>query len=182
MFVIASAAFAALSWNITVSRRVYHVTTTLVTIIAALSYFAMASGDGVSWRCERWRDSHDNVPDTHHTVCRQIFWARYADWTLTAPLLLLNLSLLAGLDGAHTLLAIVASVISNLTGLFASFGHKHTAQRWGWFTIAVVSYLFVIWHIAFHGSRLARAKGDKVSRLWGGLAAYLFILWAAYPM
>ena len=30
-------------------------------------------------------------------IIRQIFWARYVDWALTTPLLLLDLGLLAGL-------------------------------------------------------------------------------------
>lgn len=179
---VASAVFAAMSWNIPVSRRVYHVATTLATIIAALCYFAMASGDGVSFKCESVRDYHDRLPDTHHDICRQLYWARYIDWTLTTPLLLLDLCLLAGVDGAHTLMAATASIIMNLTALFAAFGDKHTAQKWGWFTIACVAYLFVIWHVAVHGARLVRSKGEKVSRLFGGMAAFLFILWTVYPI
>lgn len=182
VMVLASAAFALLSWNIPTSKRVYHVLTTLVTIIAALSYFAMASGDGVSYKCEEKTDYHDHVPDTHHTVCRQIYWARYVDWSLTTPLLLIELCLLAGVDGAHTLMAVAASLIMTLTGLFAAFGNNNTFQKWGWFTIACVAYVFVIWHVALHGSRVVRAKGDKVARLFGGLAAFIFIIWTIYPI
>jgi len=182
VMVIASAVFAILSWNIPVSKRVYHVLTTLVTIIAALSYFAMASGDGVSYKCEEKTDYHEHLPDTYHTVCRQIYWARYVDWSLTTPLLLIELCLLAGIDGAHTLMAVAASLIMTLTGLFAAFGDNNTFQKWGWFTIACVAYLFVIWHVALHGSRVVRAKGDKLARLFGGLAAFLFILWTIYPI
>lgn len=180
--VLTSAVFALLSWKIPVSKRVYNVLTTLVTIIAALSYFAMASGDGVSLKCEETTDHHQHVPDTHHTVCRQIYWARYVDWSLTTPLLLIELCLLAGVDGAHTLMAVVASLIMTLTGLFSAFGNNDTFQKWGWFTIACVAYVFVIWHVALHGSRVVRAKGDKVARLFGASAAYLFILWTIYPM
>jgi bacteriorhodopsin len=180
--VLASAVFAGMSWNIPVSRRVYHVLTTLATIIAALSYFAMASGDGVSYKCEQRTVYHHHLPDTHHTVCRELYWARYVDWTLTTPLLLLDLCLLAGVDGAHTLMAIAASLIMTLTGLFAAFGDRHTAQKWGWFTIAVLAYLFVLWHVVLHGSRMVQAKGEKVKRLFSGLAAFLFVLWTIYPM
>jgi len=182
VMVLASAVFALMSWNIPVSKRVYHVLTTTVTIIAALSYFAMASGDGVSYKCESKTDYHEHLPDTHHDVCRQIYWARYVDWSLTTPLLLVELCLLAGVDGAHTLMATTASLIMTLTGLFAAFGNQHTFQKWGWFTIACVAYLFVIWHVALHGSRVVRAKGDAVARHFGGLAAFLFVLWTIYPI
>lgn len=180
VMVIASAVFAGLSWNIPVSKRVYHVLTTLATVIAALSYFAMASGDGVTYRCEDRTDYHKHLPDTHHTVCRELYWARYVDWSLTTPLLLLDLCLVAGVDGAHTLMAIAASLIMTLSGLFAALGDKHTAQKWGWFTIACVAYLFVIWHVVLYGSRIVQAKGEKVARLFGGLTAFLFVLWTIY--
>lgn len=179
---ISSALFTAMSWNIPISKRVYHVVTTLITIIGALSYFAMASGHGVTSRCERVTDKFEHLPDLHHLECRQVYWARYVDWTLTTPLLLLDLCLLAGVDGAHTLMAIIASLIMSLTGLFAALGNEHTAQKWGWFTIACLSYVFVIWHVALHGYTMVKAKGDRVTKLFGGLAAFTLILWTIYPM
>lgn len=170
---VSSALFTAMSWNIPISKRIYHVVTTLITIIGALSYFAMASGHGVTEKCEVVND---------HSLCRQVYWARYVDWSLTTPLLVLDLCLLAGVDGAHTLMAMIASLIMTLTGLFAAFGSKDTAQKWGWFTIACVSYVFVIWHVALHGSTAVRAKGERVTKLFGGLAAYTLVLWTVYPM
>merc|ERR1739848_954167 len=78
VMVVASAVFSFRAWSIPVSKRLYHVITTLITITAAISYFAMASGHA-----------------TNHDVCRQVFWARYVDWSITTPLLLLDLCLLA---------------------------------------------------------------------------------------
>jgi bacteriorhodopsin len=182
LMVLSSALFTAMSWNIPISKRIYHVVTTLITIIGALSYFAMASGHAATYKCELVKDHFEHVPDLHHNLCRQVYWARYVDWTLTTPLLVLDLCLLAGVDGAHTLMAMIASIIMTLTGLFATFGSEHTAQKWGWFTIACVSYAFVIWHVALHGSTAVRAKGERVTKLWGGLAAYTLILWTVYPM
>lgn len=179
---VASAIFALRSWNIPVQKRLYHVVTTLITITAAISYFAMASGSAVSYHCARELDHHKHVPDTHHDVCRQVFWARYVDWTITTPLLLLDLCLLAGIDGAHTLMAIAADVIMVLSGLFAAYGRENTAQKWGWYTIGCVAYLFIVWHVAVHGSRMVKAKGDRASKLFGSLAVFTLILWTAYPI
>lgn len=114
------------------AKRLYHVITTIITIIAAISYFAMATGHGTAIHHIRIRHQNDHVPDTYTDVQRQVFWARYVDWSLTTPLLLLDLSLLAGLNGAHMLMAIVADVIMILTGLFAAFGSEGTPQKWGW--------------------------------------------------
>ena len=179
--VTASAVFTGLSWNLPVSRRLYHVITTLITIIAALSYFAMATGAGKRATCSRSTDRHQEVPDTHHTVCREIYWARYVDWALTTPLLLVDLALLAGIDGAHTFMAVAADVVMVLAGLFAAYGQGRAA-KWGWFAIASLSYLVVVWHIGLHGFRLAKNKGAGVKRLFSSLAVYTLVLWTLYPM
>ncbi len=179
---IASAVFAGLSWKVPVSRRLFHVAATVITLVGALSYFALASGGGSALHCTKVADRHDEVPDTHHALCRQVFWARYVDWALTTPLLLLQLSLLAGLDGAHTLISILASLVLVLGGLFSAVGREYTAQKWGWYSIAWVAYLVVIGQIAVHGTRTVRAKDSKVAKHFASLAAFVLILWAMYPM
>lgn len=182
IMVLATIFFTFLSWNVPVSKRLYHVITTIITLVAAVSYFAMASGHATSYHCTTVTDQHKHVPDTHHEVCRQVYWARYVDWSITTPLLLLDLCLLAGIDGAHTLMAIVADLIMVLGGLFAAYGGEKTIQKWGWYTIACIAYIFVIWHVALHGMRNVRAKGDGVKKLFGGLAALTLILWTIYPI
>lgn len=182
IMVASSGVFALASWNVPVSRRLYYIVTTLITIIASLAYFAMASGQSVTFNCINVRDKHDHVPDTFHEVCRQVYWGRYVDWSLTTPLLVLELCLLAGVDGAHTVLAIVADVIMVLSGLFAAFGTTGTAQKWGWFIIACFSYLVVIWHVARHGSRVVSTKGAGVKKLFSSLAIFALIVWTVYPI
>jgi bacteriorhodopsin len=180
---IASGLFSVMAWNVPVQRRLYHVITTLITITAALSYFAMASGHATSFSCESVKDHHKHgIPDTYHDECRQVYWARYVDWCITTPLLLLDLCLLAGIDGAHTFMAIVADLIMILTGLFAAYGREHTAQKWGWYTIGCIAYLFVIWHVGLHGYRMVQAKGGRASKLFGSLAGFTLILWTIYPI
>jgi bacteriorhodopsin len=76
----------------------------------------MATGHGVSLNKIVEREQHDHVPDTFTTTYRQVFWARYVDWSITTPLLILDLGLLAGMSGAHIIMAIVADLIMVLTG------------------------------------------------------------------
>ncbi|KAH7402651.1 hypothetical protein BKA66DRAFT_564556 [Pyrenochaeta sp. MPI-SDFR-AT-0127] len=182
LMVIASAAFTALSWKIPVSKRLYHVITTIITITAALSYFAMATGHGVSVHKITVRHQHDHVPDTFEHVHRQVFWARYVDWSITTPLLLLDLGLLAGMSGAHIFMAIVADLIMVLTGLFAAFGSEGTPQKWGWYTIACIAYIFVVWHLALNGGANATAKGPKLRSFFVAIGGYTLVLWTAYPI
>lgn len=182
VFVASSALFSLQAWKIPVSRRVYHVLTTMVTIVGALSYFAMAAGSASALNCHDVTDHHDKVPNTHHEVCRQVFWSRYVDWAITTPLILVQLGLLAGLDGAHITMAVFADLVMVLAGLFSALGEKHTAQTWGWFSIAVIAYLFVIWHIAVEGSLLVKGRGDRLAKVFGSLAGFILILWTIYPI
>jgi bacteriorhodopsin len=158
------------------------VITTLITIIASLSYFAMATGHGISYNHIKIRESHHHVPDTFHDVYRQVFWARYVDWSLTTPLILIDLGLLAGLSGAHILMAVIADLVMILTGLFAAFGSEGTPQKWGWYTIACIAYLVVIWHLAVNGRVQAKAKGSKVGKFFVAIAGFTVIVWTLYPM
>jgi bacteriorhodopsin len=142
----------------------------------------MATGDGVSVHKITIRHQHDHVPDTFTEVHRQVFWARYVDWAITTPLLLLDLGLLAGMSGGHIVMAIVADLIMILTGLFAAFGEEETPQKWGWYTIACIAFLFVIWHLALNGGANATSKGPKLRTFYVSIAAYTLVLWTAYPM
>lgn len=71
-------------------QKVYYYCNVFICGFATMSYFAMLSGQG-------W---------TAVAGCRQFFYARYVDWSVTTPLLLLDLGLIAGADGA-----LIAAVI-----------------------------------------------------------------------
>jgi bacteriorhodopsin len=179
---LASAGFSALAWRVPVSRRLYHVITTLIVIFASISYFAMATGQGVAVNTIRYKDRNDFVPDIDHVVKRQVFWARYVDWALTTPLLLLDLSFLAGLNGAHITIAVVADLIMILSGLFAAFGAEGTVQKWGWYTVAFIAYHVKKLHQAVNGRAQAHAKSQQVGSFFVAIAGFTILVWTAYPI
>ncbi|KAK3674862.1 hypothetical protein LTR78_005206 [Recurvomyces mirabilis] len=182
VMLIASIIFTGMAWNIPISKRLYHVVTIMITVFATLSYFAMASGHGIAYHHVVVREAHKHVPDTTSDVYRQVYWARYVDWSLTTPLLLLDLALLAGLNGGNILIAIVADIIMILTGLFAAFGAEETPQKWGWYAMACAAYLVVIWQLAYHGRAVAAAKGGKVGSFFAAIGGFTLIIWTVYPI
>lgn len=115
----------------------FHIITAFITAFAAISYFAMATDDGNSLVSYVIKEVNHHVPNTRHVVYRSVYWARYVDWSLTTPLLLLDLSFLAGLNGANMVVTVVADVIMILTGLFAAFGGNSDSQKWGKLFIAL---------------------------------------------
>ena len=155
--------------------------TAFITTFAFLSYFAMATGDGISLNKTVIKESHKHVPDTYQTIYREVYWARYVDWSLTTPLLLLDLALLAGLSGANILVAVVADLIMVLTGLFAAFGGDD-GQKWGWYAIACIAYLVIVYQLAFNGRAAVAGKDSKTKAFYGAIGGFTLLLWTVYPM
>jgi len=141
----------------------------------------MAVGDGVSLSETIVKESHKHVPATYKHIFREVYWARYVDWSVTTPLLLLDLSFLAGLSGANILVAIVADVIMILTGLFAAFGGSENA-KWGYYAMACLAYLVVIYQLAVHGRAMAQSKDSKTATFFQAIAGFTLVLWTVYPM
>jgi bacteriorhodopsin len=181
IMLLSSIAFTALAWSVPVSKRLFHILTTFITTFAAISYFAMATGDGSAYSHFIVKEVHKHVPDTVEHVYRQIFWARYVDWSVTTPLLLLDLGFLAGMNGADLLVAVVADVIMVLTGLFAAFGNSD-GQKWGWYAIACFAYLVIVWQLAVSGRRAVLAKDNSTGKLFASIGGFTLILWTLYPI
>jgi len=181
IMLLSTFAFIAMSWRVPVQKRLFHVITTLITTFAAISYFAMATGDGNSFAHIIVKEAHKHVPDTVEHVFRQVFWARYVDWSVTTPLLLLDLAFLAGMDGASILVTIVADVIMVLTGLFAAFGSTD-GQKWGYYTMGCIAYLVIVYQLVVSGRRSAMAKDNSTAKLFASIGGFTLILWTLYPI
>lgn len=79
------------------------------------------------------------------------------------------------------MIAIVADVIMVLTGLFAAFG-EHKSQKWGWYTIACIAYLVIVYQLARNGTRTVSTKDSKTRTFYKAIGGFTLILWTLYPM
>jgi bacteriorhodopsin len=178
---LATLGFIALAWRVPVQKRLFHVITTFITTFAAISYFAMANGDGVSYAQIIVKHAHKNVPDTVEYVYRQVYWARYIDWSVTTPLLLLDLAFLAGLDGASIVVAVVADVLMVLLGLFAAFSNAD-GTKWGYYAFSCIAYLVIVYQLAVGGRAAVKSKDSSTSTLFASIGAFTLVLWTLYPI
>jgi len=173
-----------MAWRVPVQKRLFHVITTFVALFATISYFALATGDGTSFTHPHHHGSHKHdheIHDVSEHAARQVFWARYIEWALTTPLILLDLSFLAGLDGANILVTIVADLVTVFTGLFAAYAETKS-QKWGYYTFAIIAYLVVVYQIVVPGRRAAKAKDSKTSQLFVNIAGFTVVVWTLYPI
>lgn len=134
---------------------------------SGLAYMSMALGQGMT------------------EVGGQItFYARYLDWVVTTPLLLLALSLTAMfyVPKNFTIIAtiMITDVIMILTGLIADFSLG--INRFIWYSIgmaALVIILYIIWSPLY---RIAKSQGRRLRQVYVRVAAYLSALWVGYPL
>jgi len=170
---IGAVVIAALGRDARREDRHHFVASFFVCTLAACAYFAMANGQGIT-----------QIGD------RTIYYARYVDWAVTTPLLLLGL-VLVGLPAAaretsrerNTLVAGVlgADVLMIVTGLFATLTEDE-AVRYTWFAISCGAFLAVVWLIFGPVMREARGQAGGATALYGRLTYTLAGLWFIYPV
>ncbi|KAN0063002.1 hypothetical protein ACQY0O_004160 [Thecaphora frezii] len=169
---LSSLAFFVASQRAPYRYRLVHTTTFFITAIAALSYFAMATGVGK-------RLVHS--PDTLHPHPREFFYARYIDWFFTTPLLLLDLALLAGLPVAEIIVLLFVDLIMISTGIIAAL-HPVELGKWGFFAFSTLALVYIVAHLVTSGRRNASLRGPKVARLYNQVSVALVAVWSLYPV
>jgi bacteriorhodopsin len=146
----------------------FYIITIFVTAIAAAMYFAMATGFGVT---------EVAVGDEALTI----YWARYADWIFTTPLLLLDLALLAGADRNTIATLIGLDVFMIGTGTIATFAAT-PGTRIAWWGISTGALLVLLYVLVGTLSEKARTQSPEVASLFGTLRNLLIVLWLLYPV
>lgn len=141
----------------------------------------MATGEGYVYKHAEIIQPHKHVPDVALHIYRQVPIARYVNWVLTSPLLLVNMALLSGLPGAHLLPAVAADLGMFATGLLGTFADR-PASRWVWFSLSCAAYLGAVYQIGMHGQRAAGNKDPQTRRFFGSFVAVTLMAKALYPM
>ena len=145
------------------SHAVYYGTLAGVTGIAAVAYLVMALGFG-----------------TVSLSAGELDIARYVDWLLTTPLLLLYLGLLAR-PSRHVLAGLIGVDVVIIAGGIAAAATTGTVS-WIAFGVAGVAYLGLVYGLLVSLPRSASAAGDRVRAVFGTLRNITVVLWTLYPI
>lgn len=133
---------------------------------SALAYMSIAIGQGFI------------------TISNKItFFARYIDWIVTTPMLLLSLALTAMYYVKKDLAILIglcsADIIMVLCGLLGDL--STTNIKYAWFLIGMIAFFVVIWLIWFPLKKIASTQSPQLYKLYKFLLLYLTIFWIGYP-
>jgi len=162
--------FLVKGWGVTNKEaREYYAITILVPGIATAAYLSMFFGIGLTEVEVVGRGTLD------------IYYARYADWLFTTPLLLLDLALLANVDRVTigTLIGVDAFMI--VTGLVGALSDTMLA-RYVWWLISTIAMIIVLYFLATSLRSAAKARSEDVQSTFNTLTALTLVLWTAYPI
>jgi bacteriorhodopsin len=146
----------------------FYIATIFITTIAASMYLLMATGFGLT-----------QVMVDGEAL--DIYWARYADWVFTTPLLLFDLALLAGANRNTIATLVGLDVFMIVTGVIAAF-EPEPAFRILWWGISTGALLVLLYVLVGTLSTQAEQKSPAVNRLFGRLRNLLVVLWLLYPV
>jgi bacteriorhodopsin len=114
-------------------------------------------------------------------------WARYVDWVVTTPLLLLALAFTALHEtkdkGRHaTLVAglLAADVFMILTGLVADLSPY--PLRYLWYALGCAALLVILAVVWGPLRRVAESSSPGLGRVYRRVAGLLAVLWIGYPL
>jgi bacteriorhodopsin len=118
-----------------------------------------------------------------HLHGEKVVYARYIDWVVSTPLLVIALSYTSMLliDKVYWLKGalIFFQVVMILTGLVAELSPE--GQQWYWYAmgcIALFIQLYLFWGPL---KRLAAKQGDELQEVYKKSATYLTVQWLLYP-
>jgi bacteriorhodopsin len=170
---LGTGALALLVQGVRATRHLWHhLLAFLVPAVTALSYTAMAFGQGVA-----------TLP-----TGRVYFWARWADAPFSATVLILNTALIA-LPRASVRRSVLftglaaANSITMASGLLAGFATT-PAPQWTWYAIGSGAYAAVLWMLFVRVPREAQRQEQPLDRrrtFWQ-LAVLLIGASVLYPL
>jgi bacteriorhodopsin len=152
----------------------------VVPIIAACSYLAMATGQGLVVL-----PTDAALAAGAASPTRIFYFARYIDWTFTTPLLLLSLGLTSMRRGPKRYGAITGAVLADVMMIITAFAFAASEQdwtKWTWFIVSCAAFLgvyFVIWKPQMEASAGQR---DDTKATYRRDASLLSVVWLIYPI
>ncbi|KAL4868734.1 hypothetical protein BDV12DRAFT_209034 [Aspergillus spectabilis] len=152
------------------SNRVFHYIFTFTLLTGSVTYFAEASNLGWS--------AVDQINHQSNGLTRQIFFAKYINWTVSFPAISLALGLLSGISWTTICTNIFSAWLWILTYLVAAY--TKTNYKWGFFVFGTVAWIILAMSTLNESREAAERLGIKRDYIL--LSVWANLLWMLYPV
>ena len=149
------------------------VATLMVPLVSIASYTGLASGLTISFL---------EMPSGHALAGEEVLtmWGRYLTWTLSTPMILLALGLLAGTNLTKLFTIVTADIAMCVTGLAAALTTSSYGLRWFWYFISCTFFLVVLYILLVEWPKDAEAA--NTAEIFNLLKILTVVLWFGYPI
>lgn len=153
--------------------RLIFAATIFIPLVSLSSYLGLVSGLTAGFL---------RMPAGHTLAGEQVLvqWGRYLTWTLSTPLILLALGLLADADPVDLAAVIAADIAMCVTGLAAALTVSSNAFRWAFYGVSSAFFLVVLYALLIRWSDSAVAAGTD--EIFDTLRTLTVVLWIGYPI
>ncbi|KAG9506899.1 hypothetical protein J7337_000443 [Fusarium musae] len=170
IYIVSFLAYFVLSFKPRNNERIFHYLFTIALFVGAIAYFSIASGIAYS------------VIPTQRNLGRalsyQIYFAKYINWVVAFPIIILALGLMSGVSWATILFNIFLAWIWIISYLCSAY--TTTSYKWGFFGFGTFAYLMLAFQTLHPGRTSAARLG--LSRDYLMLAGWVNLLWMLYPI
>jgi bacteriorhodopsin len=111
---------------------------------------------------------------------RVFHYARYLDWLVTTPLLLLDLGALAGISTEDAIMLVILDILMVLAGLAGGLT-TGSASLFMWI-LGCFFFVPIVYDLAVTFRVKAKAVGEAASACYEKLFLLTVVLWTAYPV
>ncbi|TQV98422.1 hypothetical protein V2A60_007836 [Cordyceps javanica] len=172
----ASIVFHRMGWQERTSRRLIFLLSSIMAVSSALSYLAMVSMYGTGYNCEILNPTSIPSYEATELYCRMTFGTQSLDWFITSTIVIIQLSLLAGLNGATTFAGLVSNVFLFACGRVASDRYRLLSNtRIAWTVFATIFFCFVVWQVGVNSLRAAKSRGAAFQKPFSRLLEYALL-------
>ncbi|KAL8806821.1 MAG: hypothetical protein Q9182_001081 [Xanthomendoza sp. 2 TL-2023] len=180
IMIVSTFAIIGLSFTRPRTHRIFHYITAAITMVAAIAYFTMGADLGQTPITVEFIRSNPKVSGTADNQNREIFYVRYIDWTITTPLLLLDLLLTSGMPWPTILYTILLDEVMIVTGLIGAL--VQSSYKWGYFVFGMAAFLWVAFTVTVTARKHATALGPEIARTYTICGVWTIFLWFLYPI
>lgn len=149
-------------------KRYYHILSFMINAIASTAYLAMANGYGSVYVL------------AGTTAYRQFYYARYVDWALTTPLMLLDLASLANASKDVTLMLLSCDFFMIVAGLIGGLIGNQDDASWAFWFFGCLFYLPIAYYLTI--GLPGDGCGEAAAGLFRKAGIMTLVLWSAYPV